>query len=358
MHGMVLPGRCTIFRLVDPPEIFAGKHFILPLKQESRQSLFFRKRLHTMKKALAITALSLLTMASTYGQTPQRPKLIGVSHACYYTGDMARTAAFFTDYLGYEIAGGGLSIPACTIIKFNDRQFIELFPDPDNTRNQEMHYCLETDDTEAWRQYLLALGYRVPQEPVKPGRTGNLNFFIPMPGGIACELIQYLPEGMIARAYGKYLPEGRISDRLGHLGFMVDDIGKVDPFYTGVFGMTNTWRGGFDPNRVQWVHMRLPDSEQTVEYMLYDSEPSAGYRGVMNHICLLVSDVDEAQRILSTRTLPEGCRNDGIQTGLDNRRQINLYTHEGIRVELVEDHFVDGVAAPSSTGTPMKFVKE
>ena len=320
--------------------------------------LFVQTTPRPMKKIFLLTALSLLTMASTHGQAPQRPRITGVSHACYYTADMARTAAFFTDYLGYEIARDGLSIPACTIIKFNDRQFIELFPDPDNTRNQEMHYCLETDDTEGWRQYLSALGYRVPEEPVRPGRTGNLNFFVPMPGGIACELIQYLPGGMIARAYGKFLPEGRISDRLGHVGFMVDDREKVNPFYTGVFGMRETWRGGSRPDIVQWVHMLLPDSEQTVEYMLYDSEPSAGYRGVMNHICLLVGDVDEAQRILSTRTLPEGCRNDGIQTGADNRRQINLYTHEGIRVELVEDHFVNGVAAPSSTGTPLKFVRK
>jgi lactoylglutathione lyase len=307
-----------------------------------------------MKTTALLTALFLLTMTQAHGQAPERPAITGVSHACFYTDDMARTAAFFTDYLGYEIAGDGLSIPACTIIKFNDRQFIELFPDPDGTRNQAMHYCLETDDTEAWRRYLLALGYRVPQEPLSPGRTRNLNFFVPMPGGVPCEFIQYRPEGMIAAAYGKFLPEGRISDRLGHVGFMVDDMDKVNPFYTEVFGLKETWRGGSRPDIVQWVHMKLPDSEQTVEYMLYDTPPSDSYRGVMNHICLLVSDVDEAQRILQTRTLPEGCRNAGIQSGLDNRRQINLYTHEGIRVELVEDHFVNGVAAPSSTGRPLK----
>ncbi len=310
-----------------------------------------------MKKMLSLFGALLLT-AAAFAQTPARPAITGVSHACYYTTDMARTAAFFTDYLGYEVAQGGLSIPGCTIIKFNDRQFIELFPDPEGRRNNTMHYCLETDDTEAWRQYLAALGYGVPEAPVTPGRTGNLNFFVPMPGGIACEFIQYLPTGMVAQAYGKYLPDTRISDRLGHVGFMVDDMEKVNPFYTEVFGMRETWRGGSTPQAVQWVHMQLPESEQTIEYMLYDSAPSASYRGVMNHICLLVSDVDEAQRILSTRTLPEGCRNDGIQTGADNKRQINLYTHEGIRVELVEDHFVNGVAAPSSTGTPLKYVPE
>jgi lactoylglutathione lyase len=308
-----------------------------------------------MKKIALLTGLLLFIMVSTQGQAPERPRITGVSHACYYTGDMARTAAFFTDYLGYEIAGGGLSIPACTIIKFNDRQFIELFPDPEGTRKQAMHYCLETDDTEAWRRYLLALGYRVPEQPLAPGRTGNLNFFVPMPGGVPCEFIQYLPTGMIAGAYGKFLPESRISDRLGHVGFMVDDMDRVNPFYTEVFGLRETWRGGSRPEIVQWVHMLLPEGEQTVEYMLYDSEPSDSYRGVLNHICLLVDDVDEAQRVLSTRTLPEGCRNDGIKTGLDNRRQINLYTHEGIRVELIEDHLVNGVAPASSTGTPLKF---
>ncbi|MDH6314275.1 catechol 2,3-dioxygenase-like lactoylglutathione lyase family enzyme [Parabacteroides sp. PFB2-10] len=288
----------------------------------------------------------------------ERPKIIGVSHACFYTTDMARTSQFFTDYLGFEIAQDGLSIPACTIIKFNDRQFIELFPDPEGTRNQAMHYCLETDDSEAWRIYLKELGYKVPEEPLTPGRTGNLNFFVPMPGGVACEFIQYLPTGMIAQTRGKYLPENPISNRLGHVGFMVDDMDKVHPFYTEVFGMKETWRGGPSADVVKWVHIQLPESEQTVEYMLYDKEPSKGERGVMNHICLLVEDVYAAQAVLETRTLPEGCRNTGISLGADNKRQLNLYTHEGIRVELVEDHFTDGIPAPSSTGKPAKFVKE
>ena len=320
-----------------------------------------------MKKIVLLTCLSLLTMVSTSGQasgqttgsdqTPKRPPLIGVSHACFYTDDIARTAAFFTDYLGYEVAEGGLTIPGCTIIKFNDRQFIELFPDPDGTRDNAMHYCLETDDAEAWRLYLLAHGYDVPREPLTLGRTGNLNFFVPVPGGVPFEIIQYLPDGMIAAAEGRFLPEGRVTDRMGHVGFMVDDMDEVNPFYTEVMGLRETWRGGSRPDIVQWVHMTLPDSPQTVEYMLYDSPPSRGARGVMNHICLLVSDVDEAQRILSTRTLPEGCRNAGIQLGADNLRQINLYTHEGIRVELVEDHYINGVPAPSSTGRPLKLME-
>lgn len=310
-----------------------------------------------MKKIVLLTCLSLLTMVSTFGQSPQnlqRPRLTGVSHACFYTGDVARMAAFFTDYLGYEIAGGGLTVPECTIIKVNDRQFVELFPDNDGTRDNAMHYCLETDDAEAWRRYLLDKGYDVPKESPGTGRIGNLNFFVPVPGGVPLEIMQYMPGGMMAATNGKFLPEGRISDRLGHLGFMVDDMDKVNPFYTEVMGLRETWRGGMRPDVVQWVHMKLPDSPNTVEYMLYDSPPSPSYRGVMNHICLLVSDVDEAQRILSTRTLPEGCRNDGIQLGLDNLRQINLYTHEGIRVELVEDHYINGVPAPSSTGRPLK----
>jgi Lactoylglutathione lyase and related lyases len=311
-----------------------------------------------MKTNYLFILLLLFTMTSTYscGKAPERPKIIGVSHACFYTTDMARTTQFFTDYLGFEVAEGSLSIPNCTIIKFNDRQFIELFPDPEGTRDLAMHYCLETDDTEAWRVYLKELGYDVPAEPITPGRTGNLNFFVPMPGGIPCEFIQYLPTGLIAQASGKYLPDTRISDRLGHVGFMTDDMDKVMPFYTKVFGMKETWRGGPNPDVVKWVHMQLPDSEQTVEFMLYDKEPSQHERGVMNHICLLVSDVYAAQAILETRTLPEGCRNTGISVGADNKRQLNMYTHEGIRVELVEDHFTDGIPAPSSKGTPQKFV--
>ncbi|MDR0955485.1 MAG: VOC family protein [Rikenellaceae bacterium] len=287
---------------------------------------------------------------------PKRPDLIGVSHVGFYTDSPARTAQFFTDYLGFAVAEGGLTTPGCTVIKFNDRQYIELYPDPDGVRNQSMYYALETDDAEAWREYLFALGEDVPADPLVHGRTCDLRLWVPTPpSGAALEIVQQLPDDLLAQTKGQYLPEGRVSDRLGHIGFMVADMDQVNPFFTNVLDMKESWRGGSRPDVVQWVHMQLPESEQTIEYMLYDEEPSRGYRGVMNHICLLVSDVDAAQAILTTRTLPEGCRNDGIQTGADNKRQINLYTHEGIRVELVEDHFVDGIAAPSSTGQPMKY---
>ena len=79
----------------------------------------------------------------------------------------------------------------------------------------------------------------------------------------------------------------------------------------------------------------------------------------MNHICLEVSDIEAAKAELDSRTLPEGLRQPSdIRTGINRKRQVNCYNIEGTRVELMEDHTVDGVPAPSSTGVPMKYVPE
>jgi hypothetical protein len=41
-----------------------------------------------------------------------------------------------------------------------------------------------------------------------------------------------------------------------------------------------------------------------------------------------------------------------IQTGVNRKRQINLYDPDGTRIELMEANTVDGKPAPSSTAPP------
>jgi lactoylglutathione lyase len=41
-----------------------------------------------------------------------------------------------------------------------------------------------------------------------------------------------------------------------------------------------------------------------------------------------------------------------IQTGVNRRRQVNLYDPDGTRIELMEPTTVDGKPAPSSTAPP------
>jgi lactoylglutathione lyase len=41
-----------------------------------------------------------------------------------------------------------------------------------------------------------------------------------------------------------------------------------------------------------------------------------------------------------------------IQTGINRKRQLNLWDPDGTRVELMEPNTVDGLPAPSSTAPP------
>jgi lactoylglutathione lyase len=47
-----------------------------------------------------------------------------------------------------------------------------------------------------------------------------------------------------------------------------------------------------------------------------------------------------------------------IATGINRKRQLNLWDPDGTRVELMEPRTVDGVPAPSSTAPPPSLQKE
>ena len=99
--------------------------------------------------------------------------------------------------------------------------------------------------------------------------------------------------------------------------------------------------------------MRVPDGTDYVEFMLYNEEPDARRRGTMNHICLMVPDMDKAVALLESRRAKAGYdRPMEIRTGVNRKRQCNLYDPDGTRVELMEPNTIDGKPAASSTLAP------
>lgn len=306
-----------------------------------------------------IVSLSAVSLAA---QTvaPKRPKITGVAHAAFFTKDIENSRQFFKDYLGYAepiVLTNNDGEIALTIIKINDRQFVELFPERSEGTNRLYHFAIETDDAEAMRVYLESKGYKVPQTTPK-GRTGNSNYFVTDPNGVICEIVQYEPEGMTVKNFGDDMPDTRISARMSHAGFMTPDLDKAVEFYVDVLGFREVWRGGPNPAKVKWVHLQVPEGNETIELMLYEEEPSWANMGSMNHICLEVKDVFAAEKILNGRTPPKDCReHTAPSVGINKKRQVNYYMIDGTRVEIMEDSTVDGIPAPSSTGVPMKFVK-
>lgn len=294
-------------------------------------------------------------------QAFKRPPITGVAHASFYTKDVESARKFYKDFLGYAepfslMAANGKDL-ALTFIKINDRQYVEVFPEKKEGGNRMYHFAIETTDAEAMRKYLASKGMKVPEKtPV--GKTGNSNYFVTDPNGTICEIVQYEPNSMSSKTIGKDMPETRISTRMSHVGFQVPDLDKAIAFYCDILGFKETWRGSRDGKNVTWVNLKLPESNDYVELMLFDKEPTEGSMGTMNHICLEVKDVSESAAVLKSRQLPEGCKTPTeMKTGINKKRQINCYDMDGTRVEIMEANTVDGQPVPSSTALPLKFVQ-
>jgi lactoylglutathione lyase len=84
--------------------------------------------------------------------------------------------------------------------------------------------------------------------------------------------------------------------------------------------------------------------------MLYNALPAPDARGTKNHASLTIPDADKALAELKVRAAKVGYdREIAIQTGVNRKRQINLYDPDGTRIELMEPNTVDGKPAPNST---------
>jgi lactoylglutathione lyase len=314
-------------------------------------------------KPLKTVLASLAIAASLAAQQPvERPKVLGVAHMAIYVKDLAKTRQFYEDFLGF---GEPFTLPGksgepgvrIAFIKVNDRQYIEIFNEADRGEGRLNHVSVYTDDADRMRDYLLAHGIEpmgnAAKGAVPKGQTGNKNFNVKDPDGHIVEIVEYQPDSWTARHAGKDMPPTRISESIMHVGFLVGDLEKSTRFYAGILGFAETWRGGSSADMLSWVNMRVPDGRDYVEFMLYNKLPAPDGRGTKNHISLMVPDAGKALAELQRRaarglyTPPEG-KEMAIQTGVNRKRQINLYDPDGTRIELMEPDTIDGKPAPSS----------
>jgi catechol 2,3-dioxygenase-like lactoylglutathione lyase family enzyme len=303
-----------------------------------------------VKLALAFMLCSLPPLLAA--DAPQRPHITGLSHLALYVHDVEKTRAFYKDFLGfaepYSLTNkdGTLHL---TWIKINDRQSIELFPEQTNNSDRLYHVALETDDAAGMRDYLAAQGVKVPDK-VGKGKIGNLNYFIKDPDGRIVEIVQYAPDGWTMLNQGKFMPDTRIATNMPHLGILVGDVAAAKQFYEGVLGFREIWRGAKNPSVLSWIHEQIPDGKGFLEFMLYSELPAADKRGKYHHLCLEVPDIEKARTILEQRAARIGYTKPlDIQTGINRKRQLNVYDPDGTRVELMEPRTLDGIPAPAST---------
>lgn len=277
---------------------------------------------------------------------PKQARITGISHLALWVHDIGKSRGFYKDFLGFEEPfrldnpDGSLAL---TFIKINDLQCLELFPERQAATDRLHQIAFIVEDGEAMRAHLAANGVAVP-ERVRKGRLGNSNFSVKDPDGHTVEFVQYEPDGWTLKDTGRHMGAARIATRMRHVGFTVRSLEKSLAFYRGLLGCTETWRGSSDGKQLSWVNLKLPDTDEYIELMLYNDALSLERMGVLNHISLEVPDVLKAAAELEARP---GRKSYGRpieqRTGINHKRQLNLFDPDGTRAELMEPDTIDGV---------------
>ena len=324
----------------------------MPLPRASQFS-FARLSCQGWKNLGAVILFAnILLRSSICAQTPQRPHISGISHIAVFAHDYEKSRAFYGQFLGfqepYSLKNPDGS-PSLTFFKINDRQYIELFPEPEPNTDRLSHISLETDNIEALRVYLASKGVKVPSEAQR-GRIGNLSFNITDPEGHTVEMVQYMPEGKTVQAKGQFMSDDRVSKRITHVGLIVTKLDAEYKFYTDILGFTEFWRGSSTGKVLSWINLKVPDGDDYIELMLSAQQPDPTHRGTAHHICLQVPDVRASVASLEAKPYFQAYgRTIDSHTGINRKRQANLYDPDGTRIELMEPDTIDGKPTPAST---------
>lgn len=290
-------------------------------------------------RILLFAPLLLLATTSSAQTAPTRPKIVGVAHIGLRTDNLEAARKFYGGVLGFQEpftyslppSEGGTFL--LTYFKVNDHQYIEVFPElKDPKQDRLSHISFETSDAEQMRAYLASKGVKVP-EKLEPMGDGNRGFDVTDPDGHTVEFVQLMPGSLHSTHFGQNLPDSRISQRIIHVGVVVNDRAAADRFYNDILGFKEIWHGGMKDSEIDWVDMRVPDGTDWLEYMLNVHNPDPHELGVMHHFALGVPSVKAGYET----ALKRGYKPDEKpQIGRDGKWQFNMYDSNFTRVELME----------------------
>jgi catechol 2,3-dioxygenase-like lactoylglutathione lyase family enzyme len=302
-----------------------------------------------------LSASLVIALQAFAADQAKRPRILGVAHVALYVSDLGKARAFYKDFLGYaepytlKRDDGSDRI---AFIKINEDQYVELFAEPPKKDGHLNHISIQTDSAEGMREYLAAQGVKVP-EKVGKGKIGNSNFNITDPDGHTVEIVQYEPDSWTRQHKGQDMPDTRISTHMSHVGVTIGPLVAATNFYHGSLGFNEFWRGSSSGKVLSWVNMRVPDGQDYIEFMLYSEPLDPRQLGGKNHICLVVPDVQKAVATLEGRpAYKDYGKPIEVKTGVNGKRQANLFDPDGTRVEVMEPDTVDGKPVPPSTAPP------
>jgi lactoylglutathione lyase len=294
-----------------------------------------------------------ICVSLAWGQEVKRPRITGVARIAFYAHDLEASRAFYTDFLGFQVASGthilgGPMVRA--LFKINDRQYVELLPEIQAATDRLVRFALETDNAAAMLAYLASRGVKTPAR-VEKDSTGNSSFTVTDPDGHIVEFVQFEPDGLNMRSKGGLMNDRRAATEMNHIGFIVSSLEPAFKFYREVLGCKEIWRGSQDGKFLTWVNMKVPDGEDYVEFMLYDTMPGLRQLGVLHHIGLVGPDMGKTAALLESQpgrkayTRPLDIRGT-------RRRQIQVYDPDGTRTEVMEP--VGNTPQVSSTAPPIR----
>jgi catechol 2,3-dioxygenase-like lactoylglutathione lyase family enzyme len=289
----------------------------------------------------------LLLIAAALIAQEGRPRIVGMPHVDFRVHDIEASRHFYKDFLGYsepfDIKADGKLVMA--FIKINDRQYIELSPETSPNEPRFVHLALETDDADALRKYVKSKGYKGSDKEAARGRIRNIGTGIEDPDGNKIDVTQYTSDGESMKDAGKDMSDKRISTRMLHVGFYVSKP-ETERYYKEVLGFREFWRGSADGKTLSYVNLMVPEGSDYVEFIL-GPPPTADRYGTIYHIALEVPDMDAAIAKLNANPARKDYKKEIVaKVGKNHKKQCNLFDPDGMRVELMEDHTVDGMPSP------------
>jgi catechol 2,3-dioxygenase-like lactoylglutathione lyase family enzyme len=203
-------------------------------------------------------AAAFIALLPTLLQSQSSPPLAGIAHVAIRVHDIAATRDFYAR-LGFHEA---FSITkdgsvAESFIKFNDHQFLELYPvTPQNPTPAFLHLCFEATDLNAIFDDYASHG--LTPIPIRTAEAGNLLFSLIGPEHQFIEYTQYLPGSLHTNDLGKHIDDDRIADSILAISLSMHDQDSARDFYINQLN--------FKPIAGDPMFLHMPgDSGQEVE---------------------------------------------------------------------------------------------
>jgi catechol 2,3-dioxygenase-like lactoylglutathione lyase family enzyme len=283
----------------------------------------------------------------------QRPAITGISHVVFYSDDMAKSASFYTDLIGWVPEPALAGKDHGPRFYANATQYIELLPPPVLHQTHRLNrVAFTTANADALRRYLDQHGVAVPKTVTKQP-DGALSFVVLDPENNPVEFTQN--PARKPPTPSKAQLERRLSSHIMHAGYEVHNRAALDHFYKDLLGFHLYWQGWAKPGSVDWVMMQVPDGSDWIEYMLYlPAQPSREALGSADHIAPGVDSVPDLQKRLEQRGWVAPSGSDPKILGVDGKYQLDLHDPDGTRVEFMEFMPVKTPCCSAFTGVDPK----